>query len=354
MFENENLFRRLLRISLFTSLLMAVVAVTPFFTVQREFSASFFGFFILSLFITVLVIWQINILLIYAYERRKVKRKYYWTRFLLSFLLTAIIAGLLIEFFHSLPLTDRIRMEAGHAVQDRFSMMRPLFSTFFINLFVVFILELVLLREKKAQIELENVRLRAENAEAINQQLKQHIHPHFLFNSLSVLKSLITKNPELAEEYLIKLSDFLRVSISAREAHVVKLSDEYKLCLDFIEMQKIRFGEALHFSFNIPEERLEQGFVPGFSLQVLLENAIKHNVLTEDTPLRIVVDCEGDWLRVTNNIQKKLSAEHTTKLGLANLTERYRMVSGHQVEVEEAEGQFSVRIKVLTDEDINY
>ncbi|MEE4177518.1 MAG: histidine kinase [Bacteroides sp.] len=354
MFENENLFRRLLRISLYTSLLMAVVSVTPFFTVQREFSASFFVFFILSLFFTVLVIWQINIVLVYVYEKQRVGRRYYWTRYLLSFVLTAVIAGLLIGVFHSLPLAERIRIESDMAAPEKISMIRPVFSTFFINLFVVFILELVILREKKAKIELENARLRAENAEAINQQLKQHIHPHFLFNSLSVLKSLINKNPDLAEEYLIKLSDFLRVSISAREANVVKLSDEYKLCLDFIEMQKIRFGEALHFRFDIPEEQLEKGYVPGFSMQVLVENAIKHNVLTEDSPLHIVVDCEGDWLRVSNNIQKKLSAEHTTKLGLTNLADRYRMVSGHRVEVEEAEGQFSVRIKVLLDEDINY
>lgn len=354
MFMHEKLYRRLFHISLYTSLLMAVVSVTPFFTVQREFSLSFFGFFILSLFITVLVIWQINILLVFAYEQRKPRRKYYWTRFLLSFLLTAVIAGFLIEFFHALPLSQRIRMETDMVSQEKVSMMRPLFSTFFLNLFVVFILELVLLREKKAKIELENARLRIENAEAINQQLKQHIHPHFLFNSLSVLKSLITKNPGLAEEYIIKLSDFLRVSISSREANLVKLSEEYKLCLDFIEMQKIRFGEALHFSFDIPDERLGQGYVPGFSLQVLLENAIKHNVLTEDSPLRISVNCLGDWLTVTNNIQKKLSSGSTTKLGLMNLSERYRMVSGTDILVEEAEDHFSVKIKVLNHEDFDH
>ena len=351
---HEKLYRRLFHISLYTSLLMAVVSVTPFFTVQREFSSSFYGFFILSLFVTVLVIWQINILLVYIYERQKVKRKFYWTRFIFSFILTAIVAGLLIEFFHALPLAHKIRLEADMASHEKVSMIRPLFSTFFLNLFVVFILELVLLREKKAQIELENARLRIENAEAINQQLKQHIHPHFLFNSLSVLKSLITKNPDLAEEYIIKLSDFLRVSISSREANLVKLNEEYKLCVDFIEMQKIRFGEALHFSFDIPEERLEQGYVPGFSMQVLLENAIKHNVLTEDSPLKISISCQGDWLEVSNNIQKKLSSGNTTRLGLMNLSERYRMVSGHNIVVEETKDKFSVKIKVLTHENIDH
>ncbi|MDX9941733.1 MAG: histidine kinase [Bacteroidales bacterium] len=354
MFKTDNLLRRLLRISLFTSLLMAVVSVTPFFTVQRVFSAEFFVFFIMSLFVTVLVMWQINIALVYFYEQQKIGRRYYWTRFLLSFVLTAVIAGLLVEVFHSLPLAVRIRMDTGIEAPQKVSIIRPLFSTVFINLFVVFILELVMLREKKAKIELENARLRIEHAEAINQQLRQHIHPHFLFNSMSVLKSLINKNPGLAEEYIIKLSDFLRVSISANEANVVKLSDEYKLCLDYIEMQKIRFGEALHFAFHIPEGRLVSGYVPGFSLQVLLENAIKHNVLTEDMPLHIVVECRQGWLSVSNNIQKKLSSEQTTKLGLANLSDRYRILTGDRIVVEETEEQFTVKVKVLTDEDIDH
>lgn len=354
MFKADNLIKRLFRLSLYTSLLMAVVSVTPFFSLQQEFPAVFYIFFISSLYLTVFLIWQVNILLVFLYDKYKVRREWLWTRYVLSMLLTIVVAGILIDLFHTLPIAEKIRMETELTGPGKGTLYSRVLSTVFINLFVVFIQELVLLREKKTKIELENARLKIENAEAINQQLKQHIHPHFLFNSMSVLKSLINKNPELAEEYIIKLSDFLRVSISSREANLVKLSDEYKLCLDFLEMQKIRFGSALEFSFDIDEKQLQKGFVPGFSLQVLLENAIKHNVLTEHAPLKIEIVSQNGWLCVSNNVQKKLSVEHSTKLGLANLSDRYRILSGNDIRVEETDGQFKVFIKILANEGFDH
>lgn len=354
MFKTDNLLKRLFRLSLYTSLLLAVVSVTPFLSLQKILPPAFYVFFIVSLYLTVFVIWQINILLVFLYDKYKVKHEWLWTRYLLSSVLSVTVAGLLIHGFHSIPMAEKIRIASDLTNGQKDNWYSTVFSTFFINLFVVFIQEVVLLREKKAKIELENARLKIENAEAINQQLKQHIHPHFLFNSMSVLKSLINKNPDLAEEYIVRLSDFLRVSISSSEANLVKLSDEYKLCLDFLEMQKIRFGKAVEFSFDIPEEKLSTGYVPGFSLQVLLENAIKHNILTEHSPLKIEVGCQNGWLSVVNNVQKKLSVEHSTKLGLANLSDRYRIISGHDIKVEETESQFRVFIKILANESPDY
>ena len=100
-------------------------------------------------------------------------------------------------------------------------------------------------------------------------KLKQQIHPHFLFNSLNTLKALINKSPDDAEDYLIKLSDFLRVTVSTEYDNIVKIKDELKLCLDYLEMQKIRYGEALQFHIDIPEKIVQTGFVPVFSLQLL-------------------------------------------------------------------------------------
>ncbi len=354
MLKSDNLIKRLFRLSFYTSLLMAVMSVIPFFSLQQEFPANFYIFFISSLYLIVFSIWQVNILLVYLYEKYQVRHQWQWTRFVLSMVISVLVAEVLVNISHSLPVLERIRFETELNRSGQGTVYFRMLSTVFINLFVVFIQEVVLLREKKSKIELENARLKIENTEAINQQLKQHIHPHFLFNSLSVLKSLINKNPGLAEEYIIRLSDFLRVSISSSEANLVKLSDEYNLCLDFLEMQKIRFGCALEFSFDIPEDKLNMGYVPGFSLQVLLENAIKHNVLTEHSPLKIDVGCKNGWLSVTNNIQKKLSVEHSTKLGLANLSDRYRIISGQDIKVEETENQFRVLIKILANESTDY
>lgn len=205
----------------------------------------------------------------------------------------------------------------------------------------------------KAKADVENAQLKAANADAATRLLRQQIHPHFLFNALSVLKSLYKVNTKAAEEYLIHLSDFLRISISDNNIKIVPLKDELKLCKDYIGMQKIRFGNALICDVSISDDVLQTGFVPSFSIQPLLENAIKHNELTEESPLRILVQQDGDRIKVTNNRKLKNSSEMSSGSGLANLAERYRILSNDELEIKESQNTFSVSIKILNNEDSN-
>jgi LytS/YehU family sensor histidine kinase len=211
----------------------------------------------------------------------------------------------------------------------------------------------MLLREKKAIIESENAQLKIKNIEATYNQLKQQIHPHFLFNSLNTLKTLIRKQPKNAEVYLKKLSDFLRTSITLNNENLAKLSDELKFCLDYLELQKGRFGEALIYSVEIPEEAIS-GFVPVFSVQHLLENAIKHNALTVENPLLIEIKYDNNRIIVSNNIQVKDLTEETTGRGLANLAERYKILSGDEIIFQSDDNHFSVSLKILNHEDSNH
>jgi LytS/YehU family sensor histidine kinase len=211
----------------------------------------------------------------------------------------------------------------------------------------------MLLREKKAIIESENAQLKIKNIEATYNQLKQQIHPHFLFNSLNTLKTLIRKQPKDAEIYLKKLSDFLRASITLNNENLAKLSDELKFCLDYLELQKGRFGEALIYSVEIPEEAIS-GFVPVFSVQHLLENAIKHNALTVENPLLIEIKNDNNRIIVSNNIQVKDLTEETTGRGLANLAERYKILSGDEIIFQSDDNHFSVSLKILNHEDSNH
>lgn len=221
------------------------------------------------------------------------------------------------------------------------------------NTLILIIQDLMLLREKKAMIESENAQLKIKNIEATYSQLKQQIHPHFLFNSLNTLKSLIRKQPQDAEIYLKKLSDFLRASITLNNENLAKLTDELKFCLDYLELQKGRFGEALKYSVEIPEEA-KSGFVPVFSVQHLLENAIKHNALTFENPLLIEVKYDDNRIIVTNNIQIKSITEETTGRGLANLAERYWILSGDEIILKSDDTHFSVSLKILNHEDSNH
>jgi hypothetical protein len=317
---------------------------------------SFFIFFI----------WLINIgLLYYSGKRvflfRKKNMRYVWS-YLLCF-----IPLLSIRLAINPVMNDQVKLQ--HAVEWKtralginpmefdympytdlmFQIMIILFVIVSVNSVVLIIQDLVLLIEKKTKIENENIRLKIKNVEAANQKLKQQLQPHFLFNSLNVLKTLIKKHPDDAESYLKRLSDFLRASVQYDNVDTLKLEGELKLSLDYIEMQKIRFGQALQFEVNIPYEA-KNGFLPVFSLQMLLENAIKHNAFTTESPLCITVSHANGWITVRNNIRHKSTGEASTGMGLINLSERYRIISGHDIAIQADESTFAVSIKILDHE----
>jgi sensor histidine kinase YesM len=227
-------------------------------------------------------------------------------------------------------------------------------SSWLMNALITLLYNFIFLHNSKVQAEIENLQLKASLSESANMILKQQIHPHFLFNVLSTIKSLYKKDARKGETYLVHVSNFLRASLNNKTSKLVRLKEELLLCEDYIEMQKIRFGKALTYSIDIPLHTIEQGFVPYFSLQVLLENAIKHNDLTEESPLHIVIKQAGTCISVTNNIQLKQFKEPSTGLGLANLSERYRLLSGEEIGIREKEGYFSVSIKILSDENSHY
>jgi sensor histidine kinase YesM len=203
------------------------------------------------------------------------------------------------------------------------------------------------LENKQTIIEQEITQLMAKNMEAENQQLKQQIHPHFLFNSLCTLKILIENNNKIAKDYIMHLSDFLRVSISSNIENVVTIKDEIKFCIDYLEMQKIRFEDALQYNINIPGDIQNSGNIPIFSIQQLLENSIKHNTFSSKKPLNINIFHENDRIFINNNIQKKFKQETSTGIGLKNISERYRILSGDEVIINNDDKIFSVSIKIL-------
>lgn len=214
--------------------------------------------------------------------------------------------------------------------------------------FIYLIQNFTLTQFEKNQVELELLKLKSKNSETITQLLKQQIKPHFLFNALNTLKSLIKKKPDTAEEYLLRLSDFLRASFANNTSGMSSISEELKICTNYMEMQKIRFGDAIHFQVNLTKEDLDPDKeIPIFSLQPLLENAIKHNAATIENPLFLTISKENSYITVTNNLQFKKSIENSTGSGLANLRERYKIISGDEVIIRIEAGYFNVSIKIL-------
>jgi two-component system, LytTR family, sensor kinase len=316
-----------------------------------------------TVFITFLMFtfWSINIWLTYALDKYSVtistKTKYFisYALCILAFVLIRIVLQFFGSAIYHQILTQKmnyISLFQAHSIEVVRFIMISLFALSS-NTIILIIQDLMLLREKKAIIESENAQLKIKNIEATYNQLKQQIHPHFLFNSLNTLKTLIRKHPKEAEAYLIKLSDFLRASVTSDNENIVKLGDELKFCLDYLELQKGRFGEALKYSVDIPDE-VKSGFVPVFSVQHLLENAIKHNALTVENPLLIEIKYDDNRIIVTNNVQVKSITEETTGRGLTNLAERYKILSGDKIILHSDDNHFSVSLKILNHEDSNH
>lgn len=347
--------RKLLTKALYTSPVIAVPSISPII-LRYEVPFDIFIWAIVVLSLMVFSIWLVNIILISISYGELSEKKVSFIRYTISF---AFALGVLLSVreimflwiqsgsfpFEEVPQNQSFRQIPFYGIILSFS----------INSVILTIQDLITVREKKEISDLENSQLKLKNAEIINQELKQQIHPHFLFNALNTLKNLIRKEPNQAEDYLIRLSNFLRISLSAAKTNTVWLDEELNMCVDYLEMQKTRFGETLQYEVSIPKEIIEVGMVPIFSIQLLLENAIKHNAMYKNAPLKIQVLYEEDnRVKVINNRQKREHNEASTAVGLDNLAERYRIISGDQIDIQTTEETFSVSIKILSNESSNH
>ena len=182
--------------------------------------------------------------------------------------------------------------------------------------------------------------------EAKYETLKTQLNPHFVFNSLNTLLAMVECNPE-AVKYVESLSDFLRYILQTREKEAVLLRDELATMNQYIFIQKSRFGNKLRVDLDIPESYYHFA-VPPLALQILLENAIKHNVISKDSNLVIRMFIEGEkYIVVENKINRKEDVEVSTGIGLNNIKSRYLFLSGKEVKINEENGIFKVSLPLI-------
>jgi hypothetical protein len=173
--------------------------------------------------------------------------------------------------------------------------------------------------------------------------LKSQVNPHFLFNSLNTLSSLVHSNPALSEEFIRKLSNVYRYVLENQEKDLVPLTGEVQFMREYFSLQKIRDEEKIELKVELIET--ENLLVPPVSLQLLIENALKHNAATRKNPLVITVHNEGmDKLAVRNNLQPKSQLSNSSKTGLKNLGERCRLILKREIEILQTETEFVVKI----------
>ena len=178
------------------------------------------------------------------------------------------------------------------------------------------------------------------------ESLKNQLDPHFLFNSLNVLTSLIGENPQQAERFTTKLSKVYRYVLEQRNKDLVPIEEELKFAKTYMELLGMRFEEAVQF--NIPDtiSNNELKIVP-LSLQLLLENAVKHNVVSTSKPLTINIYEEDNYLIIENNINPKEAIGKSTKVGLQNIADRYGLITQKGVKIENNNKTFKVSLPLL-------
>jgi len=203
-------------------------------------------------------------------------------------------------------------------------------------------------QENIASLRLEKEQIQTENYKAQLKVLRNQIDPHFLFNSLNTLRSMVRQQHENSEKFVISLSDFYRQTLKHNENTTLPLSEELTVLESYLFLMKNRNEEAMSVSIDI-DTSLHDLHLPGMALQVVTENCFKHNSMTSKNPLIIEISSkENDYVEIKNNIQTKLGMEESSGLGLELLRKRYELLNiTDGLLVEESPEEFSVKLKLI-------
>ncbi|MCD0476965.1 2TM domain-containing protein [Chryseobacterium sp. LC2016-29] len=202
--------------------------------------------------------------------------------------------------------------------------------------------------KKSSKKEVVEQKLIAKSANAQFESLKNQLDPHFLFNSLNVLSSLIDENPNQAQKFTASMSKIYRYVLEQKDKELVTIEDEIEFAKTYCGLLKTRFEDSVNFIFDVKENDLRRFVVP-LSLQLLLENCIKHNLATSSKPLLIRIFTEGDTLCIENNLQIREQIKESAGIGLANIVQRYSLLTKKNVFIEKSEDYFKVKLPILSE-----
>jgi two-component system LytT family sensor kinase len=267
----------------------------------------------------------------YPWEHHPVKHLVY--EVVLIFIYTITVSGLIYYlslYFWNMPIIS----ELGAAI----------FITLLITYLITGIHEGVFFYQQWKLNFSKSARLERDNIEARYAALRTQLNPHFLFNSLNSLSALVENNRQ-ATDYIQHMSDLMRYMLRGNEKELVLLRDELSVLNSYIYLQKIRFGEALIVKLQVDDRHFHYA-VPTLSLQMLVENAIKHNIATIEKPLIVELGISDKYIFVKNNLQLK-KIENTSGHGLNNIIARYRQHSSRSVIINQNTDYFQVNLPLL-------
>ena len=343
-----NIPAKYIRISL---LLSVVISLTIHFSLMAEYflkgrpghhdhelTLVFVAFEFLTTVLLAFVIFNVNYFFFAPYD---VHKKLNFKKISGAVLTTALTAALLIFLFIHLKDFFHFRMNPRRHIDELVS--RNLFcgAIVFASVFVYRLIQ------RQRVIELENEKLRSESLQSQFESLKNQVSPHFLFNSLTALKVLIEESPTLAKQYVSHLSQVLRYTLQSKRKQMVMLNEELEFTESYLFLLKMRYDTNLTIKTWVDKNF---GFwnLPPLTIQTLVENAVKHNEISNEFPFEITISItKNDTLRVANKIQEKLTPEEGTGIGLVNLSKLFRLLGEKEIQIYKSDGDFIVEVPLL-------
>lgn len=323
---------------IFLMLIISVV-IGVMFTIFFEKEFNFINILLPSAFNT-LVIWGGSMKIVvfvwrrYPWEKNPVKHIIVEATLIFALLFVFVLGmGTYISYQQEITLTESIRSNSA-----------DILFTVLITFLIITIHEAIFFyRQWKFHFS-KSVLLEKDNLEAQYNALKAQVNPHFLFNSLNSLMSLLDNNP-VAEKYVQDLSEYLRYVLLSNSKEEVTLKEEMDNLEKFFHLQKLRFNENLHVEINIQPAALNNE-IPPLALQMLVDNCIKHNIISSKNPLYIKISADEKYITVANNLQRKYTEESTGQ-GLKNIEGRYRFLSNEPIKIVSDDKHFEVTIPFI-------
>lgn len=287
-------------------------------------------------FVFALFVWYYNIKTLPAYSSRDVARG-----FSVSRLVKSLVMGMAVMFI----LACIQQFLLSHLDFGPVMLMVEI-RGILVNLTFYMFLHLLYQSYQNQQVGIELERTKTENLGAQFELLKQQVNPHFLFNSLNTLKYMVESGDPHTVEFILKLSDFYRFTLESRKLDLIKLSEELEILRAYVFLLKARFEDGIDLSENIGQDHY-QSLIPPFTLQLLVENCIKHNIVSLEHPLRICLYSENGFIAVENKLQLKKTPESSMGIGLENINQRYIHFVDREIEVQSSDTSFIVKLPII-------
>ena len=307
-------------------------------------NTTFFYYF--SAFTLFMFSWEINDWLVRRSKTQRVKNELLTHIYILCFtVIPVMLAAAIIYYLGIFEFTTLCGIKTG---QDPWQIFKiDMFRA--LGLVVVFssFNQFYWISKDKKELEVSILELKKEMMTSKYTSLKSQISPHFLFNSLNTLTSLMYEDRDLASDFVSRLASCYRYILDNREHDLVRLDKELQFLDSFIFMMKVRHNNAIAININI-SNTYHSNLIPTLSLQMLVENALKHNYYSKEKPITINIYVESNQIVITNTLKKRVDSQESTQLGLDNIKKRYKFYSDEEVFILDDEQHFTVKMPLLS------